>query len=356
MRRLLKLLLLVPLGWLLVAGTPSAGASYGGGSGGTSSNGIWALSWWRGNPDGAGPYTGSPAGGVDLCSWHDVGSTVSELGRALSEASLPESFWTVPRSGGHPGVWGVLQWATTRSAKSRGGDHFDLVACPSAGELPATGGEVEADFPRARPPGSPPVYLFAFFDTVADPPANALPPVVKRAFDETRLPPPRIYTSPDRIGAVKEATVVNLPTWLWIDPAIWHGYVARARAGAVVATVWAYPTGLTWLAAWDFTSPSSDPERGVSLGPERVDRACPGPGVAYSPGSAPGGTGVCAVTFSEPTFGTRRPLEAEVSWSVFWAVSDVAGVVGGEGRYKTVLTSSSDPLRVMQVESIITAG
>src|ERR1035438_2342397 len=56
----------------------------------------------------------------------------------------------------------------------------------------------------------------------------------------------------------------------------------------------------------------------------------------------------------ESTFGTYQPLEASISWQVNWALSDDAGVVGGEGLLADSVTSATRPLRVLQVESVIT--
>lgn len=356
MSRLLRPLAPLVVALMLLASARPAGASYGGGYGGASGSGIWALSWWAGNPSSGGPYTGEQASAVDLCSWHDVGPSVADFGEALSQSSLPSSFWTVPRSGGHAGIWGVLEWATRLAAGGRGTDHFDLVACPSYYEVPANGGDIESDIPRAHPPGGGSLYIWAFFDTVVDPAARELPPIVKVAYDATGLPSPVISTSPRTIDGVDSATVVNLPTWLWIDRSIWHRYEARASAGGLVATVWAYPKKVTWSASWYFASPASNPEHGVSLGPERLDRSCPGPGEPYRPGASPSSPGACTAVFEEPTFGTRRSLEAAVTWVVHWAISSPRGVVGGEGLYGEVTTRSEILLRVMQVESIITAG
>lgn len=333
-----------------------AGASLGGGYGGSGAGAIWASSWWEGNPQGPGPYTEPPSSGVDLCTWHDVGPEVTNLGLALADANLPSSFWRVPRSGGHPGVWGVLLWATDLAKTAKSTDHFDLVACPQAAEVPANGGDVASDLPRARPPGSQPLYIWVFFDTVVDPPAHHLPAVVATAYAMTKLPDPSLSTSPSRIGSVRHATVVNLPTWLWIDSGIWHTYSARAEAGGLVATVWAYPTSVTWSASWDFPAPSSNPEGGTSLGPERLDQTCDGAGTPYSDGASLATPGACTAVFAEPTFGTRQSLSATVHWVVHWAVSNPAGVVGGEGLYPATTTSGHLALRVEQIESVITTG
>jgi hypothetical protein len=49
-------------------------------------------------------------------------------------------------------------------------------------------------------------------------------------------------------------------------------------------------------------------------------------------------------------------LVAEITWQVEWALSNDSGVVGGEGSLATSVTSSVRPLRVLQVESVITQG
>jgi hypothetical protein len=60
--------------------------------------------------------------------------------------------------------------------------------------------------------------------------------------------------------------------------------------------------------------------------------------------------------FTQSTFGTYQPLEATISWQVDWALSDGAGVVGGEGLLADSASSAARPLRVLQVESVITQG
>jgi hypothetical protein len=47
---------------------------------------------------------------------------------------------------------------------------------------------------------------------------------------------------------------------------------------------------------------------------------------------------------------------ASVTWDVSWALSDAAGVVGGEGSLGIMVTTGTRSLRVMQVESVISNG
>lgn len=333
-----------------------ADAGYGGGYGGTSGSAIWALTWWGGNPQGPGPYMGPPSGAVDVCSWHDVGD-LAGLNAGLSESSLPLTFWTTSNSGGHPGIWGIDQWAEAKARDTTPGAHFDLVACPNPDQVPPSGADVESSLPLAHPPHHAPLYLWIFWDTVEDPPPGSLPPLVGEAFDQTNLPSPIPSTSPDRIGSVLHATVVNVPTWLWVSASTWHTYSAQAAGGGLVATVWATPIGLQWTAGWNFPVPADDPEGGTTLGPEWLDQACAGPGTPYRDWMPTSSQSTqCSFVFRQSSFGTWQSVRATVTWQVHWALENSAGVVGGEGTLPDVTTSAAVPLRVMQVESVISRG
>ena len=91
--------------------------------------------------------------------------------------------------------------------------------------------------------------------------------------------------------------------------------------------------------------------------PELLNVVCAGPGRAYD-GSLPAAAQAtrCEAMFTQSTFGTYQPLEASISWQVNWALSDDAGVVGGEGLLADSVTSATRPLRVLQVESVIAQG
>ena len=347
--------LVAAAGSLLFAPSP-ARAGFGGGYGDHGS-GIWASAWWAGNPEGPGPYTGPQAEAADLCAWHDVGGTVADLGEALGGLGLPQSFWTVPLGGGHPGIWGVLRWATSLAGRSKASDHFDLVVCPSPAELPPNGGDAETDLPTVKLPDGSRGWAWILWDTVPDPPAGALPPVVDQALSRVQLPAPSLSTSPSVVRGVRHATLVNLPTWLWVSLSIWHTYTATATAGPVVATVWAEPVSVTWSASWNFPVPSSDPEGGTTFGPERLEVTCDGPGVAYRPSDGGAAApGACEAVFAQSSLGTWQELRADLTWVVRWALSDTAGVVGGEGLLPSLTTSGRSSLRVMQVESVVTSG
>jgi len=219
------------------------------------------------------------------------------------------------------------------------------------------GGGVESGLPPARTPSGKVTHLWIFWDTVPDPPVSDLPPLIHTALARARLPVPVLFTSPSSIDEFGDATIVNFPTWLWIEASSWKTIRATATGGGLMATVWATPISVTWRAAWNFPAPEDDPEGGVTLVPEVVDLACDGPGQPYS-----GTLGVsaqpsaCEAMFTQSTFGTYQSLEASISWRLHWALSDYSGIVGGEGFFGDSMTTGSRPLRVLQVESVITQG
>jgi hypothetical protein len=328
-----------------------------GGGAGSSGQSIWSWVWWLGDPQGPGPYTGGASGGLALCAWHDVGSSMTALDAALANAGLPASFWDVPRSGGHPGIWAVDLWAAALLERADAADHFDLVACPSPDQVPPNGGGVDSAIPPAKTPSGKVMQLWVFWDTVPDPPPSDLPPLIHVALARAKLPAPLIATSPSSINDLEDATIVNFPTWLWIAASAWRTVRATATGGGLVATVWATPASVTWQSGWNLPVPSDDPEQGVTLFPESLDLVCEGPGTPYD-GSlqAAAQRSACEATFTQSSFGTYQQLEASISWRIHWALSDDAGVVGGEGFFADSVTRSARPLRVLQVESVVTQG
>jgi hypothetical protein len=177
---------------------------------------------------------------------------------------------------------------------------------------------------QAPSPGTPAV----------DPHALAL-----QAERSLQLPAPAMHFNPS------ETSVVNLPTWLWVDTSIWHPFSVTASAGSVSATAVASPASVTWTTG----------DGGVVV--------CDGPGVPFD-GSLPasGQTTDCAHVYRVSSAGQPAPdgdpndasfaVVATVSWSVRWTA---LGAPGG-GSLPALTTSSSAGLRVQQVESILSSA
>jgi hypothetical protein len=171
--------------------------------------------------------------------------------------------------------------------------------------------------------------------------APAAPPQVDphalalEALKSLRLPAPTVHFDP------AGTSVVNLPTWLWIDNDIWRTQSVTATAGTVSATAVATPVSVTW-----------------SMGDGGVV-TCGGPGLPFVASEAQGGPGSpCTYTYSESSAGQPSPdgnpddgafsVQATVAWSVSWSAQ---GAVGG-GALPSLYTSASYRLRVEQIESI----
>ncbi len=160
-----------------------------------------------------------------------------------------------------------------------------------------------------------------------------------QAADSLTLPSPVINLNPSSFS------VVNLNSWLWIDPQAWHSFSATATAGSVTANTVAVPDTVSW-----------------SMGDGNTV-VCGGPGTPYQPAiSDEGQTTDCSYTYLESSAGQPSvngdpnngafDVTATVTWTVSWSAT---GAVGG-GSLPPLHTSSSVPVRVEQVESVGTAG
>ncbi len=167
--------------------------------------------------------------------------------------------------------------------------------------------------------------------------------VAEQAESEMTLPRPTIFTSPSHLGSMP-GTVVNLATWLWIDPSLWHAESVTASAGGVSATATAVPVALSF---------------GTGDG---GGLTCFGPGVAYDPKlPAHDQSTDCSYTWRESSAGQPSAdgnpndgtftLTATVTWAVSWTGSDGTG-----GTLAPLSTSTAEALRVEQIESIDTSG
>jgi hypothetical protein len=173
----------------------------------------------------------------------------------------------------------------------------------------------------------------------ASPPSGMLPvdprAVALQAENSLVLPRPAINLNPPG------ASVVNLPTWLWVDAASWHTYSVSATVGSVTATATATPVSVVW-----------------SMGDGR-SLTCQGPGVAYdlSVASTAQRTS-CSYAYSVTSAGQPsidgNPDDGAftVTATEWWDVSWSAEGASGGGSLPSLSTASSSSVRVEQVESV----
>jgi hypothetical protein len=151
------------------------------------------------------------------------------------------------------------------------------------------------------PPNNFPVTKYRVFN---GPPNAAV--LAAAAVKALRLPTPMIRWNPPSSTNV----LVNVPVWLWLDPASWGTRSATASVPGLSVTATATPASLVF-----------------STG-DGATVACAGPGTAWSPTIDPrAASPTCGHTYSAPSTGGTFTLSATVTWHVAWAGGGQTGVV-----------------------------
>lgn len=161
--------------------------------------------------------------------------------------------------------------------------------------------------------------------------------VALQAENSLRLPAPTVGTDP------AGSSVVNLDTWLWIDPIIWFPHSVTAAVGSVQATAVATPVAVAWTMG----------DGGTAI--------CSGPGTVYNRSEPSGSQSTdCSYRYRASSAGQASPdgnpdhaaftVRAIVHWSVTWTA---VGAPGG-GSLPPLTTVGVIELRVEQVESVNT--
>jgi hypothetical protein len=144
------------------------------------------------------------------------------------------------------------------------------------------------------------------------------------------LPPPGIQTSP----AASSDQIVNVPTWLWVDPATWGPRSATASVPNESATATAVPITVTWT--------MGDGSRVV----------CRGPGTPYTEGDPARPSPTCGHTYLRSSArqpGLRYPVTATTTWRITWTAT---GVVSASGTLAPLLRTSTTTLRVAEAQTV----
>jgi hypothetical protein len=194
-----------------------------------------------------------------------------------------------------------------------------------------TGETVEVASGCERPSSPAPAAPASGGPAPAPPSPGAL---ATQALQRTPLPAPTISMSPG--GSIP--LLVNLPTFLWIDPAQWRPQTASASAGGVTSTVTATPERVVW-----------DMGQGDSV-------TCNGPGAPYVP-SLPDDAQPSDCKFSYPASSARTndktfTVRATIEYHVTWTASGAAG--GGDLGISR--RSSTTTVRVAELQSLNFAG
>ena len=157
----------------------------------------------------------------------------------------------------------------------------------------------------------PPVFIeVAQPGTPATPGTNTVtapPPVIvaQQATKQLDLPSTGIEMAPPTTSP----QLVNVSTWLWLNPATWKPYTATASIDGVSATATATPQKVVW-----------------NMGDGNTV-TCDGPGTPYDP-SQPNATTTCSYTWAAPSnsqTGGVYQVTATIEWQVTWTAVGAAG-------------------------------
>jgi hypothetical protein len=150
--------------------------------------------------------------------------------------------------------------------------------------------------------------------------------LAEQARSQLLLPSPRIEANP--VGA----QLVNLPSWLWLDPASWGPRSATAQVPGVSVTAVARPTSVSW-----------------SMG-DGTSVTCRGQGTPFPPGGDPKATSPdCGHIYrgsSARQAGQAFPVTATVHWAITWAGA------GQGGTFPDMTTTSAARLRVAEAQAL----
>lgn len=152
--------------------------------------------------------------------------------------------------------------------------------------------------------------------------------VARRAYAQLYLAAPQIALSPSG------EQLVNLPTWLWLDPEDWTEVSATASVPGVSVTAVAAPQSVSW-----------------SMG-DGGSVSCSGPGTPFTSGADPASEspdcGYTYATSSAASPGELFPVTATVEWTVTWSGA------GQSGTFAGLTTSSSTDVRVAESHALNT--
>jgi hypothetical protein len=161
----------------------------------------------------------------------------------------------------------------------------------------------------------------------------AVPPAVlaQQASRFVAAPAPGIQLNPP----AGSDHLVNLESWLWVDPSTWGQRSATASVPNESAAVVATPLSVTW-----------------NMGDGNTV-TCRGPGVPYNPARPPDSQHTtCSHTYRRSSAGQpgeRYTVTATTTWALRWTAT---GVVTASGTLPPLLRTSTTSLRVAEAQAI----
>jgi hypothetical protein len=175
---------------------------------------------------------------------------------------------------------------------------------------------------------------FHWIDLVANEPAADVDALIRAARAELDPPEPEIGVSP------ANELVVNVPTWMWVDPATWNTEISvTASAGDGVAQIYQEATVTA---------------KAVSLNFDMGDGTvvpCDGPGTRWTTAHDPAADSPSGCDHEYARASGGYPITANVVWELTWSAQGVA-VNQGPTFLGTITTSNTVTRRVVEVQTL----
>lgn len=156
--------------------------------------------------------------------------------------------------------------------------------------------------------------------------------LAQRATNRLPLPLPQPRFNPSRPSSAGPSTLVNIPTWFWVEG--WKPVSQRTQAGGVWAEVVATPVAASW-----------DPGDGSAV------VGCAGPGTAWSPGARDSSCRHVYLRSSAGEPANAYTARVIVSWRVTWR-----GTGGRSGSLPLMQRQISFPVAVAERQTVVTSG
>ena len=149
------------------------------------------------------------------------------------------------------------------------------------------------------------------------------------AYDAVNYPDLTLHTAPP--GDLDAPLITQLATFLWVDPAQWQPISASASIpGHLTVTATATPTTMWWS--------------GAETGPIQ----CYPPGIPWHPGAPE----ECTMTYKTSSATNDHVLELTVVWEVTYTCSAYCG----SGSLDPITRVDTRPVRVAEIQSIVTSA
>jgi hypothetical protein len=265
--------------------------------------------------------------------WASTGASATASGGSITIEAGHETYWSPPA--GTP--WSEAAQSDPPPGPPNPnqpyGCHY-VVTGPSALDTLGPGGPTPGEWvdPVCAGPGTIDPMPVIWVTTGPNQPAKpAVNPVVlaQQAVSHLPLPAPSIEMAPPS----DRDQMVNVSSWLWVDPAAWRSLSATAAAGPVSATATAAPAEVVWQMG-----------DGQSV-------TCDGPGVPYD-SSNPNATTYCSYMWPSSSAGQPGGVY-QVTATVYYRASwTAAGAPGGGGLGLVAGPASMVAVRVAESQAI----